>query len=822
VSNSQKKRISSQQTDVSVGSSLPVANASSGLTTIEAERLLKRYGANEFTIKKKGAFRKFLHWFISPIPLMLLAASALSYFTGKYADAALILFLLLANYAIQIWHEHKADQAVEKLEEHLAATARVLRDNAWQKIPAREVVPGDRIALRVGLRLPADAKLVLATNLSVNESMLTGESLPKEKKEGDSVYSASFITSGGGEAVVTETGDRTYFGTAVKTLELAQKRSTLEKDVLSISKLLTILALGAIAILTTVLIFHGASLTELATLDISLLIAGIPVALPTVMSLIITAGVLKVAKGGAVVRRLSSLEDLANVDLLLSDKTGTLTENKIRVASLTTLGSWEESDAIRLAGSATDATDTNPLEGAIRNAVDDRHLILPKQVSFIPGDSVRKRSTAVVEYEENQWLVTLGAPATVAKLCRFTSNSGTIFKNAVDIAAKRGDRALLIAVHKHSKEEKGMEPVAVLFLADTLRSDAASTIEIMHNKGITVKMLTGDGISIAREVSQRLKLVGTIYDRTVFDDPEKLEAVLPNAAGFAEVLPKDKYAAVEAAKKKYRVAVTGDGANDIPSVSDADVGIAVAHSVDALRETADIVLLTDGLIIIATAIQEARKVFMRLYHYSLYRISESARLILTILIIGVIAGDFPLTPIQILLLAFLNDVPIISIALDHVKIPNAPSSINTKRRSVLSLFYGLAGILNSLLMLVFVFYYLHLPWPWIQTLFFLQLVVSGHMLIYVAHTEQRWFNFLPSWQVMVAVTATQLLATFAAIYGYFTTPIPLWIILFVWVWSFFWMQITEAFKMIVFAFMGHIGDSIPELPQSPNESSVAA
>ncbi len=785
-----------------------------GLSADEAARLLKEVGPNILAAKKKSPLLKFLRWFVSPIPLMLVAAAALSYASGKVFDAELIAFLLFANYVIQLWHEHKADQAVAKLEEHLAIYATALRDGAWKRLPAADLVPGDRIALRIGSVIPADARLVSAANFSANESMLTGESLPKEKRAGDTVYSAAYVATGSGEATVTKTGSRTYFGAAVKTLELAKKRSALEADILSISKLLAALSLAAIAILTVALSLRGAPLGDLAALDISLLIAGIPVALPTVMSLIISAGVLGLARDGAAVRRLSALEDLANVNLLLSDKTGTLTENKIRVASLVTFGSWSEDDALLLAASATDPVEANPLETAIREAAAAKRLALLPQESLVPGDSERKRSTALFEREGVPWMVSLGAPATVGALCRFDAAAGARFAASVDAAAKRGDRALLLAAAKGTREERALEPVALLFLADTLRADAPATVEAMRAQGIGVKMLTGDGLPIAREVARTLRLTGGIYDRAVFDDPARLSAVLPAAGGFAEVLPRDKYTAVEAARKFARVAVTGDGANDIPSVSDADVGIAVAHSVDALRETADIVLLSNGLAVIALAIREARTVFMRLYHYSLYRISESSRLIMTILIVGLLAGDYPLTPIQILLLAFLNDVPIISIAFDRVSVPRAPASIDIVRRSVLSLLYGLAGIANSVFMLLLAFYWLHLPWPWVQTLFFLKLVVSGHMLIYVAHTEDRWFRFLPSWQVVSAVTATQLLATFAAFYGFFTAPIPAWVIAFVWVWSFFWMQVSELFKLLAAKSVGLV-NSAPRAPALP-------
>jgi H+-transporting ATPase len=411
------------------------------------------------------------------------------------------------------------------------------------------------------------------------------------------------------------------------------------------------------------------------------------------------------------------------------------------------------------------------------------------------------------------WTVSFGAPEAVAAHARFTSSGSERFAREVEAGAGRGDRALLVAVARRSRAEARMEPVGLIFLADALRADAAAALEDMRREGIGVKMLTGDGLPIAREVARALRLEGPLYARRVFDDPQELARVFPSAAGFAEVLPKDKYAAVEAARKYAHVAVTGDGANDIPSVSDADVGIAVARSVDALQETADIVLITDGLSVIGDAIREARRVFQRLYHYSVYRISESSRLIITIALVGIIVGEYPLTPIQVLLLAFLNDAPIISIAFDRVKVPRAPAAIDPKKRAALSLSYGFAGILNSMLMLWLAYSALGLPWAWIQTLFFLKLVVSGHMLMYVAHTEHRWFRWLPSWQVILALTCTQALATAWAYYGFYTAPIPFWLIAFVWIWSFFWMQVTELFKMLaVLPFRKPAGPPLPRVP----------
>ncbi len=775
-----------------------------GLSTNEASRILKQVGPNVLIDKKQNAFVKFISWVITPISLMLIAASTLSFFAGKIADGWIILFLFSANFGIRIWHEGKADNAIAKLQEHLSVFCRVHRDGKWQKIEAPNLVPGDVVMLSVGAVVPADAIVNSETNLSLNESMLTGESLPRDRSVGETIHSGSFVTTGNAVVTVSATGNRTYFGQTLSSIEHTKKRSALEHDILTISRFLSIFAIFAIIVLSTFLILGHQNINwiDLATLDISLLIAGIPVALPTVMSLIISIGVLELAKKRAIVRRLASLEDLANVDLLLSDKTGTLTENHIHVDNVLVLSAKDEKEVIAFAKSATDPAEGNALEDAVLEKAKENSIIGFTQTSFTPGDSERKRSTAFVTIDGTPWVITLGAPGTIRSLCFFkTKELAKQFDDGVAKAAERGDRALAVAVRSDTDKEADLIPLGILFLSDTLRSDAKETIAGMYAEGINVKMLTGDGIQIARQVSDELGLRGNVVPRALFDSPDTLQKEFEKAGGFAEVLPKDKYLAVETAKKTHVVAVTGDGVNDVPPIKAADVGIAVKNSVDALRASADIVLLTNGISVIRDAIIEARKVFLRVYHYSIYRISESARLIITIAIIGIVVGDYPLTPVQIILLAVLNDLPIVSLAFDRVQEVNVPSTIDVKRRFMLGSVYGFTGVLNSMLMLVVALVVLHLPWEQIQTLFFLKLVVSGNLLIYIAHTEQRWFRYLPSWQVIASISTTQFLATAWALSGLFTARIPLWVVAFVWVWSFFWMQTAELGKMLVDRYM---------------------
>jgi H+-transporting ATPase len=339
-----------------------------------------------------------------------------------------------------------------------------------------------------------------------------------------------------------------------------------------------------------------------------------------------------------------------------------------------------------------------------------------------------------------------------------------------------------------------MQLFGLISLSDRLRADVPDVLRFLREHGIAVKMLTGDTFEIASDVAKSLGFTGSLLRREVVDDTKQLASVFASAAGFAEMLPKDKLTVVLEAAKQHTVAVTGDGVNDVPAVKAADVGIAVKNAVDALRGTADIVLLSDGLGVIKDAIIEARQIFARLYHYSVFRIAESFRVIVTIAIIGLILGAYPLSPVQLILLALLNDIPVVSIAFDRVRIARAPAAINVRRRFLLSTILGITGVGNSLLMLALATAVWHLPWELIQTVFFLKLVVSGHLMIYLAHTDERWWRFLPSRSVILATLSTQLLATLFAVVGIFAAAISWQLALFVWLWAFVWMQVGEFAK----------------------------
>lgn len=772
-----------------------------GLTGEAVRQKQRAHGFNEITEKKKGVISMFFRWFLSPIAIMLLIAAFLSLGIGKVFDFWFIIFLMLINFFVGFWQEKKADTAIAKLGQKLLTEVRTLRTGQWEWVASRDLVVDDIIELNLGDVVPADVEVLEARNLSVNEAVLTGESLPKEKKEGENCYSGAFVALGWGRFIVMAIGADTSFGKTLTSIETTRKPSTLEKDILRISKGLALLSIVAVIILTAFLLWQGEAFWEIVTLDLSLVIAGIPISLPTIMTLIISFGVIELSKKETIVRRLSSLEDLANVDLLFSDKTGTLTKNEIGVEEIIPYGAYQKEDVLCFASFTTKEEDKNPINRAMRSEVQKHRLDTEHEIlEFIPFDSVRKRSTAIVMYHGEKMTVRTGAPQVILEKCSEQTAGYHELLPDVEKAAREGYRAVAVALKEYGKNETSMKLVGVLFFSDSLEDRTGETIRFLQEQGIDIKMLTGDNKAIAERVAKKIGLKGGVLSRS--EMPESFAKLTPEAfmrtGAFAEIFPKDKYDLVEFGQMKMErvVAATGDGVNDLPALKVADVSIAVRNAVDALKGAADIVLTQSGIAVIHEALIESRRIFARLYTYSVYRISESFRIIITIVFLGIAYKTYPLAPIQLILLALLNDIPIVSLAFDRVKVATQPAKIHAVARMKTSLLYGLAGIANSILLVFYARNMLHLDWPTIQTLFFLKLTVSGHMLIYVAHTKERWYKYLPSPIIIWATSLTQLVATGIAVSGVFMHAISWQWALFIWGWSFLWMQVAEGTKIL--------------------------
>ncbi|MCL5011985.1 MAG: HAD-IC family P-type ATPase [Patescibacteria group bacterium] len=775
-----------------------------GLSTSEVITRRTQYGRNEVAEQKTKYLKKFVAPLFSPISIMLLGAAVLSRINGRVFDFYFILVLYVVNYSVQKWQEFKADRAIQELRKKLSFDVSVFRGGAWGFVPTTELVVGDYFRLGLGSIIPADATITHSAHVSINEAVLTGESLPKEKKEGDTIFSGSFVVTGNLEAEVSAVGKHTKFGKTIFSIEQPTGKSLLEKDILHISRFLTLVSIAAVAVLSVVFFLKGARFEDLLTLDLSLVIAGIPIAMPAVMAVILSIGAAGLAKKSTVVRRLSALQDLANVNLLLTDKTGTLTKNEIQIAKIVTY--QETIPAQEVIASAYYTTLPTEAPDAIDMAIEQKFSELNPStpdvsiLQFVPYDGERKRSTVFVQYKEQKILVSVGAPQVIKSFISFNSVAAqSQYEQDIINAAQGGYRTLAVAIKHNDAQESSMTLAGLLFLSDPLDESSKETISFLQQNGVEVKISTGDNRLITQRIAGELALAGDTLSlsqtQALYQNPEQLYTALSHTAAFSEILPKDKYELVKALKNKYVIAATGDGVNDLPALKMASVSIAVSGAVSALKSMADFILLGRGIAVIKDAIVESRKIFVRLYNYSVYRISESFRLIITILILGISTGSYPLEPLQLILLAVLNDIPIISLATDRVKISARPAEIQVKQRMTLSLLFGSVGWVNSLLLFFILLYGLHLPLGMIQTMFFLKLTVSGHALIFVAHTKERWFKFLPSKEVIIATLGTQVIATALAISGFLMPSKISWVAaVLVWAWALFWMQVTEYMK----------------------------
>ncbi len=558
-----------------------LASSSKGLTQVEAATRLSQYGPNEIEAKKVNEFVKFLGYFWGPIPWMIEVAVILSAVLGHWPDFAIILVLLLANAGIGFREEHQAGKAIDALKAELAITARVLRNGEWTNPPARELVPGDVIRLRLGDIIPADARLLEGDPVEIDESALTGESLPASRGPGDAVFSASIVRQGEIGALVYATGTNTYFG---KTAELVQGSETVshfQRAVLKIGTYLIILALAMVGLIILVSLIRGDPFLTTLQFALVLTVAAIPVAMPTVLSVTMAVGARLLAKKKAIVSRLVAIEELAGVDVLCTDKTGTLTQNKLTLGDPFAVDGVSIDDVILDAALASRADDNDTIDLAVLGGLTSDQSLRGYHVEhFEPFDAVSKRTEATVKGSTGStFKVTKGAPQVILALSANTHELKASVDQAVNDFAARGFRSLGVARAEGSGE---WQFLGVLPLFDPPRVDAKATIATASQMGVEVKMVTGDALAIAKETAKTLGMGTDILDAASLGDTKRIETAgmsktIEGADGYAQVFPEHKYHIVDVLQKGgHIVGMTGDGVNDAPALKKADCGIAVS------------------------------------------------------------------------------------------------------------------------------------------------------------------------------------------------------------------------------------------------------
>ena len=839
------------------------SNENYGLTLDEAKKRLDKYGCNEIREKEETFIHRIFRRFWGPIPWMIETAAILSAIVKRWEDFSIIMIMLLANAFVDFYQESKALNAIKVLKQKLARQALVLRDGKWIQIASKELVIGDIIKVKIGDIVPADIKLIGGGEfLSIDQSALTGESLPVQREKGAIAYADSIIKQGEMTAIVTGTGSDTYFGKTVGLVAKAEReeRSHFQKMVIRIGDFLIIITIVMIAIIIAFGIARHEPTIELLTFSLVLTISAIPVAMPAVLTVTMAIGAIDLAKKQAIVSRLAAIEELAGMDVLCADKTGTLTKNKMTISDPYTTNNFSTDDLILYAALASREENRDPIEEPIYNYLKE-HKLYDKlsnysMKKFTPFNPVSKRTEATLSNNNADVIITKGASQVVIELCNEKEFDKQKAYKMVDDFAQKGFRTLGAAYKKEHEEKYHF--IGLIPLYDPPHKDSKTAIKEARENGVNVKMITGDNIAVAKYIAAILDIGDKIEDirelkgesieeyliltkilsktliKTLNPDVSKdyvqetaekivsevkkelynielpkgavkkheseIIALIENASGFAQVYPEDKYFIVEKLQKaNHIVGMTGDGVNDAPALKKADTGIAVSNATDAARAAADIVLMLPGISVIVDAIKEARTIFERMKSYAIYRIAESIRIIVFMTLAIVVFNFYPITALMIIVLALLNDIPILSIAYDNTKVMPKPVRWNMGEVLVLSSWLGIAGVLSSFTLFWIFEEHTHLPIEFVQSAFFTKLVVAGHGTIYNTRIDNWFFKKpWPSKTLFAATFSSGIIGTIVAVYGFgIMNPIGWTWAAGMWGYALAWFLFNDVVKMAV-------------------------
>jgi len=745
-------------------------SSTNGLANSEAELRIQKFGFNELPEKKRNPVVDFLSRYWGPMPWLLELTIILSYLIGHYLEVCIIFGLLTINAIIGYHHTRSSQRALELLKKRLAPKAKVLRDGQWIIKDARELVPGDIVQLGLGDLVPADLKVVEG-GLSVDQSALTGESLPVSISQADVVYSSSVVKRGEAKALVFDTGANTYFGKTAELVRIARPKSHQQQIMSAIVKYSMYVAVAALAFVIAEATFTQAmNPLTIATFTLIFLMGAVPVALPAVFAIVLAVGAMQLAKGGALVTRLDSIEDAASMDLLCLDKTGTITQNRLSAVDPIPFDGFTKNDVVVTASLASKEEIRDMIDMAVIDLakVMQANLSQYKQVSFTPFDPMTKRSDATVEQNGKQFTVMKGAPQVVLPLCQPLDQET---KNDVDRVLEdlwqKGYRTLAVA-KSADIDPKKLEFVGLLPLADPPRPDSKQTIEGLERMGVTPKMLTGDNVAIAREIANQVGIGDNIQSMSELEKlPTDDQArVLEEYNGLAEIYPDDKYKVVKLLQSKgHMVGMTGDGVNDSPALKQAEVGIAVANATDVAKASASIVLTEAGIKVILDAIDSSRRIYQRMLTWVINKVTKVIQFI-GVLVVGFFwLNQVVLSVLGMVLLVFANDFATMSLAKDNVESTTSPNVWNVKNITAASLVVGLLLVIEGVAVLYLGAFYYHMDLARLQSFVLLTLVFTSQFRVLSVRERRHFWSSKPGTELLISNFATLVAFFLLGIYG---------------------------------------------------------
>jgi H+-transporting ATPase len=738
-------------------------NPSSGLTSVEARVRLAKYGPNAMPDTAMRPWRMALGKFWAPVPWMLEAAIILQAVLHEYVEAAVIAGLLVFNAALGFFQEGRAQATLAALKSRLALTASVRRDGGWKNIPATEVVPGDAVKLSLGGVVAADVKLVEGSIL-LDQSMLTGESVSIEAGPGLQTYAGALVRRGEATAIVTATGASTKFGHTAELVRTAHVESTQQKTVVRVVRNLALFNGAIIVLLVAYAYARKMPIGEIIPLVLTAVLASIPVALPATFTLAAALGAKALARLGVLPTRLSAVDEAATLDVLCSDKTGTLTRNELSVTAIRPEPGFDESRVLAMAALASSEGGQDPVDTAIRSAAAKKNTAnLPKLTKFVPFDPATKMSEATaVDANGGTLRAVKGAFATVIKL---TEPAATAAATARELEEK-GFRVLAVAVGTPTT----MRLAGIIALSDPPRTDAAELIKELRTLGVRTVMVTGDAPATAAIIARAVGLDGAICPPGPIPEGVRPESF----AVFAGVLPEDKYHLVQAFQKSGNtVGMCGDGANDAPALRQAQMGIAVSTATDVAKSAAGIVLTKPGLVGVVAAVKEGRVTFQRILTYTLNSVTKKTVQVLFLAVGLMITGHAILTPMLMVIIMITGDFLGMSLTTDNVRPSPMPSAWRVGNLTVAGVFMGISELVFCTAVLAFGKFRLGLGIEALRTLAFLVIVYGNQATTYTNRTRQRLWSTRPSLWLVLSSVADLLIASTMANRGIAMAPLPL-------------------------------------------------
>ena len=745
-------------------------NLENGLEAQEVQKRLSEYGYNEVPEKKVSFLSRLGKRFWGIVPWMLEATVIVTLVLGKYADALVIVALLLFNAGMSLWREGRARAAMAALKQRLRIQSRVKREGKWSTIPARELVPGDVVRVRIGDLLPADVKIVEGS-LGLDQSVLTGESGVVDKLPAEIAYSGSAVKRGEATGIVEATGIKTYFGRTISLLELAKPKLHMEEVTVKVARYLAMVVLASLLIVFVDALLTGFALAVVLPLAGVLLVAAVPVAMPTMFTVNMALGAAVLAKQGVLVTRLSASEDAATMDVLCADKTGTITMNKLFVEEEVPLNGFSQNDVLLFGALASKEANQDPIDLAFLAATRQANIPLDaySQTEFVPFDPKTRMTEATVSKAGKTFFVGKGSFDTICVACNVQEQEAKAMLKLAEALSEKGLR--VIAVAKGSERNK-LQFVGLAGIADRIREDSRVILDQIRELGVNVKMLTGDALPIAKNIAQQVGLGNNVTTMSMIQEAETQanprDSVIEDSHGISQIYPEDKFTIVKTLQQLgHIVGMTGDGVNDAPALGQAEVGIAVKNATDIAKDSASAVLTVEGLGGIIAMIKASRTIYQRIYSWTLMMVARKLHIIGYIVLMLFLTHSFMLSITGTVLLLFLGDFASMSISTDNVTSSLKPDKFNVSRLFGVSGSIGLLMIVESAIFTVASLSYFGLSGnvDKIYTFGFAYLNLAGVFTLMIVRERNHFWNSRPSRFLSITVLAEVLLVIAISLFG---------------------------------------------------------